>query len=38
MHIDDLREYQLKFEKIRPQFKNEFKKITVLRDKFVRDY
>jgi hypothetical protein len=38
MNIDELREYQLEFEKIRPQLKNEFKKLTILRNKFIKDY
>jgi hypothetical protein len=38
MHINELREYQLEFEKKRPEFKKRFKKISLLRDRFVRGY
>jgi hypothetical protein len=38
MKINELREYQLEFEKRRSELKKDFKEVTLLRNKFVRDY
>ncbi len=38
MNINELREYQLEFEKIRNDLNNEFKSIDKLRNKFVKDF
>jgi hypothetical protein len=38
MNINELREYQLEFEKNRNNFRNEFKSIDEMRKKFVKDF
>lgn len=38
MNIAELREYQLEFEKIRGEFRKEYKRVNKLRKKFIKDY
>ena len=38
MKKTELRDYQLDFEKVRPDLKSNFKEINSLREKFVADY